>query len=70
MPMRSKSQNAAMHAAASGHSTLGIPKSVGAKFVSDSHGQNVKALPKRAGGSSHKKSGDKPPRVFGSMAPR
>jgi uncharacterized Rossmann fold enzyme len=34
-----------MHAAASGHSTLGIPKSVGAKFVAHSHGQNVSALP-------------------------
>lgn len=29
----SKAQNAAMHAAAEGHSTLGIPKSVGAEYV-------------------------------------
>jgi len=45
MPMLSKAQNAAMHAAASGHSTIGIPKSVGQKFVSHSHGQHVSALP-------------------------
>lgn len=48
MPMRSKAQNAAMHAAASGNSTIGIPKKVAQKFVSESHGQNVKALPKVA----------------------
>jgi hypothetical protein len=33
MPAVSKAQNAAMHAAAEGHSTLGIPKSVGKEFV-------------------------------------
>jgi len=46
MPMRSQDQSAAMHAAAAGRSTLGIPRSVGQKFVAESHGQNVKALPK------------------------
>lgn len=46
MPMESKAQNAAMHAAAAGKSTLGIPKSVGKKFVNASHGQKVKKLPK------------------------
>jgi hypothetical protein len=45
MPMRSQAMNAAMHAAAEGRSTLGIPKAVGAKFVAHSHGQNVGALP-------------------------
>ena len=45
MPMESKAQNAAMHSAAQGKSTLGIPKSVGKKFVAESHGQDVKALP-------------------------
>ena len=45
MPMVSKAQNAAMHAAESGHSTLGIPKSVGKKFVKASHGEKVKRLP-------------------------
>lgn len=34
-----------MHAAAEGRSTLGIPKKVGQRFVAESHGQNVGALP-------------------------
>lgn len=34
MPIQSKAQQRAMHAAASGHSTLGIPKKVGKEFVS------------------------------------
>jgi hypothetical protein len=46
MPVKSQSQAAAMHAAEEGRSTLGIPKSVGKKFVSASHGQKVKKLPK------------------------
>lgn len=46
MPFKSKAQAAAMHAAAEGHSTLGIPKSVGKEFVSAGHGQKVKKLPK------------------------
>jgi hypothetical protein len=46
MPMESKAQNAAMHAAEEGRSTLGIPKSVGKKFVKASHGQKIKKLPK------------------------
>ena len=33
MPMQSQAQRAAMHAAAQGHSTLGIPKKVGKEFV-------------------------------------
>lgn len=52
MPMKSKAQAAAMHAAAQGNSTIGIPQSVGKKFVSESHGQNVKKLPE------HKKKQD------------
>lgn len=52
MPMQSKAQNAAMHAAAAGNSTLGIPKSVGQDFVNASHGENVKALPQKASGPS------------------
>jgi len=47
MPVVSKAQNAAMHAAAQGRSTLGIPKSVGQDFVSASHGMSIKALPER-----------------------
>lgn len=46
MPMESRAQNAAMHAAEEGRSTLGIPKSVGKKFVKASHGQSIKGLPK------------------------
>ena len=45
MPMESKAQNAAMHAAAEGKSTIGIPKKVGKKFVKESHGQKIKKLP-------------------------
>lgn len=47
MPMRSKAQLGAMFAAAAGHSTLGIPKRVGKKFVKESHGQKIKGLPKK-----------------------
>ncbi len=62
MPVVSKAQNAAMHAAAEGRSTLGIPKKVGADFVAARHGMNVKKLPARKG---------KPKRrhTFGSLAP-
>jgi len=45
--MRSKAQNAAMHAAAQGQSNIGIPTGVGQDFVSASHGQDVKALPQK-----------------------
>ena len=37
----------AMHAAAEGRSTLGIPASVGRDFVTASHGESVKRLPQR-----------------------
>jgi hypothetical protein len=49
MPVKSKAQNAAMHAAEQGKSTLGIPKEVGKKFVKASHGMSVKNLPNRKG---------------------
>lgn len=45
MPAVSQAQNAAMHAAAQGHSTLGIPKSVGKEYVKATHGHKVSALP-------------------------
>jgi len=45
MPMLSQAQNAAMHAAAEGRSTLGIPKRVAKRFVAHSQGQRVSALP-------------------------
>jgi hypothetical protein len=43
MPAVSKAQNAAMHAAASGHSTLGIPAKVGKEF--DKATKHVSKLP-------------------------
>jgi len=46
MPVKSQSQAAAMHAAAEGKSTLGIPKSVGKEFVKADHGRKIKKLPK------------------------
>lgn len=45
MPVRSKAQNAAMHAAAEGKSTLNIPKSVGEEFIADQAPGSVKRLP-------------------------
>ena len=45
MPMRSEAQNAAMHAAAEGHSTIGIPEKVGKEFVGAEHGKSLKGLP-------------------------
>lgn len=65
MPVVSQKQNAAMHAAAEGRSTLGIPRSVGRDFVAASHGMNVKALPKRVKPKAKKKR----EHVFGSFAP-
>ena len=46
MPVKSQAQSAAMHAAAEGHSTLGIPAKVGKEFVAASHGKSIKKLPK------------------------
>lgn len=47
MPMKSKAQNRAMHAAAEGRSKLGIPKKVGKEFVNAEHGKSTKGLPER-----------------------
>lgn len=49
MPVVSKSQNAAMRAAAEGDSDLGIPESVGKEFVNASHGIKVGKLPQHVG---------------------
>lgn len=49
MPVKSKAQNAAMHAAEQGKSTLGIPASVGKEFVKASKGKSIKNLPQRVG---------------------
>lgn len=47
MPMKSKAQNRAMHAAASGKSSIGIPKKVAKEFVKAQHGKPVKGLPEK-----------------------
>lgn len=47
MPMKSKAQSRAMHAAASGKSNIGIPKKVAKKFVEEQHGKTLKRLPER-----------------------
>ena len=44
MPMKSEAQRRAMHAAAHGKSTLGIPKKVAKKYVAHDKGGK---LPKR-----------------------
>ena len=46
MPMQSEAQRRAMHAAASGKSTSGIPKKVGKEFAAADQGGK---LPKQAG---------------------
>ena len=66
MPVVSKAQNAAMHAAAAGKSTLGIPQKVGAEFVADQKPGSVKRLPMRVGRPEPQK---KPRKPFGSFAP-
>ena len=75
MPVVSKAQNAAMHAAIAGHSTLGIPKSVGADFIAATPPGSVKKLPQHVKLKPTAKP-RKPPlpksaghMVFGSLAP-
>lgn len=47
MPSVSRAQQAAMHAAASGNSTLGIPQSVGEDFAAADHARGPAKLPAR-----------------------
>ncbi|VWB67105.1 hypothetical protein [Burkholderia lata] len=47
MPMKSKAQNRAMHAASEGRSKIGIPKKVGKEYDSAQHGKSTKSLPER-----------------------
>lgn len=49
MPMKSESQRKAMHAAAKGKSTIGIPKKVGKEFAKSDKGGKLpqKAKPKK-----------------------
>jgi hypothetical protein len=57
MPDVSDAQRRAMFAAKEGHSTLGIPKSVGEDFIAADQAAGMPSLPKRA--SKPKKSSDK-----------
>lgn len=66
MPVESKAQNAAMHAAAQGKSTLGIPASVGREFTAGQSRGEVKRLPVRVAKPVAGKPTRKP---FGSFAP-
>lgn len=63
MPVVSKAQNAAMHAAAEGKSTLGIPASVGREFIDATPPGSVGKLPER------KPKQTKKAKPFGSLAP-
>ena len=47
MPVVSRAQNAAMHSAEEGKSTLGIPQKVGAEFVAGQKPGALKGLPER-----------------------
>jgi hypothetical protein len=49
MPSVSRAQQAAMHAAAAGNSTIGIPQSVGADFAAADHARGPAKLPERVG---------------------
>lgn len=69
MPFASKQQAKAMFSAASGKSTLGIPKSVGTDFVNASHGMKVGKLPKFKKPRGFKAPGTPGAQPFGSLAP-
>lgn len=66
MPFKSQQQAKAMYAAASGHSTLGIPASVGQKFVADAKPGGIKKLPNRVRKPRKVASAG---HIFGSLAP-
>jgi len=59
MPPVSEAQRRAMHAAAAGKSTIGIPKKVGKEFAeADPGGKLPSVAPKRRGGIDQLKPGD------------
>lgn len=60
MPSVSRAQQKAMHAAEAGHSTLGIPQSVGADFDAADHARGPTKLPAR---KSHPSSANTSPGV-------
>jgi len=53
MPDVSRAQQKAMHAAAAGHSTLGIPQSVGKEFAAADHARGPTKLPMYAPKKKH-----------------
>lgn len=53
MPSKSRAQQKAMHAAAEGRSTLGIPKSVGKEFAKADHKRGHAKLPAHKGHKKH-----------------
>lgn len=70
MPPRSKAQARAMFAAASGNSTIGIPKKVGAEFTSDLAKGSVKKLPQKVSKKRSMKNGQVSERARGRMEAR
>ncbi len=69
MPVLSKAQNAAMHAAAQGKSTLGIPAKVGKEFIADQAPGSIKKLPMHVGPKAPAGSKTMMRKPFGSFAP-
>lgn len=65
MPSVSRAQQAAMHAAAAGNSTIGIPKSVGEDFSAADHARGPAKLPEHVG----KKHPSHPKKTAGVGAP-
>lgn len=53
MPSVSRAQQKAMHAAAAGNSTIGIPQSVGEDFSAADHARGPAKLPERVGSKKH-----------------
>ena len=47
MPSVSRAQQAAMHAAAAGHSTIGIPQNVGKEWAAADHARGPTKLPEK-----------------------
>jgi hypothetical protein len=69
--IKSKKQNAAMHAAAAGHGTIGIPKAVAREAIA-TQTKPIKHLPEREGPpkkAAPPKKKPPAPRHFGSIAP-
>jgi hypothetical protein len=63
MPSVSRAQQKAMHAAAAGHSTIGIPQGVGADFSAADHARGPTKLPEHVKkGKSISVSGERLPK--------